>query len=143
MQNLSAGLLAGFVATAALSAVMVMKSAMGIMPKLDVIQMLAGMTGGSLALAWVAHFMIGTLAWGGAYGVFYRQIPGNGPVVKGLMLGLVAWGMMMIAVMPVAGGGLFGMGMGMVAPVMTLALHLMFGAVLGLVYQSRAVPALA
>lgn len=143
MQNLSAGLLAGFVATAALSVVMVMKSAMGIMPELDVIQMLAGMMGGSLALAWVAHFMIGTLAWGGAYAVLYRQIPGNGPVVKGLMLGVVAWGMMMIAVMPMAGGGLFGMGIGMVAPVMTLALHLMFGAVLGLVYQSRAVPALA
>ena len=143
MQNLSAGLLAGFVATAALSVVLVMKSSMGVMPEMDVIQMLAGMMGGSVAVAWAAHFMIGTLAWGGGYALLYRQIPGNGAVAKGLMLGLVAWGMMMVAVMPMAGGRFFGMGFGMAAPVMTLMLHLMFGAVLGLVYQSRAVPAFA
>lgn len=143
MRNLSAGLLAGFVATAVLSAVMVMKARMGLMPELDVIQMLAGMLGGSVGLAWLMHFMIGTLAWGGGFALLYGAIPGTGPVSKGMMLGLVEWGMMMVAVMPMAGGGVFGLGIGIAAPVMTLMLHLMFGAVLGAVYQRRAVPAFA
>ena len=42
--------------------------------------------------------------------------------------------MMMIVIMPMAGAGLFGMNMGVMAPVMTLMLHVIFGAVLGLVY---------
>jgi len=36
--------------------------------------------------------------------------------------------------MPMAGAGLFGMRLGMMAPVMTLLMHLVFGAVLGGVY---------
>ena len=47
---------------------------------------------------------------------------------------------MMLAVMPMAGAGFFGMNLGMVAPIMTLVLHVIYGAVLGGVYaalQSR------
>jgi hypothetical protein len=42
--------------------------------------------------------------------------------------------MMMVAVMPMAGAGFFGMNLGIAAPVMTLMLHIIFGAVLGGVY---------
>ena len=42
---------------------------------------------------------------------------------------------MMIAVMPMSGAGLFGMSLGMVAPAMTLMLHLVFGVILGFTYQ--------
>ena len=41
---------------------------------------------------------------------------------------------MMVMVMPMAGAGLFGMKMGLMAPMMTLVLHLVFGAVLGWIY---------
>lgn len=140
MLNLSAGLLAGFVATAVLSAVMVAKAQMGLMPELDVIRMLAEMLGGNVALAWFVHFTIGTVAWGGAYALFFRSIPGDGPVTKGMMLGLIEWGIMMISVMPKSGNGVFGLGIGVAAPAVTLVLHLMFGVVLGLVYQRRAGP---
>ena len=143
MQNISAGLLAGFVATVVLSALMLMKSAMGIMPDLDIIQMLAAMTGGSVVVAWIMHFMIGTLAWGGGFALLYALIPGSGAVQKGVVLGIAAWLMMMIVVMPLAGAGLFGLGLGIMAPVMTLMLHIIFGAVLGLVYQSRSSQAVA
>lgn len=37
--------------------------------------------------------------------------------------------------MPMAGKGLFGMHIGIMAPTMTLVLHLIFGAVLGWVYD--------
>jgi hypothetical protein len=46
-------------------------------------------------------------------------------------------------VMPMAGAWLFGMAMGLMAPVMTLVLHVIFGAVLGAVCQVQAKPAFA
>lgn len=41
---------------------------------------------------------------------------------------------MMVMLMPMVGVGLFALSMGMMAPVMTLVLHLIFGAVLGWTY---------
>ena len=138
MQNLGRGMLAGFAATAVLSALMVMKSMMGVMPELDVIKMLSSMMGMPATSGWAAHFMIGTVLWGGMFAVFNSGIPGSSQIAKGGVLGLAAWLMMMLAVMPMAGQGLFGLNPGMVAPVMTAMLHVIFGAVMGLVYAQLA-----
>ena len=70
-------MIAGLAATIALTALMMMKSAMGVMPDLDVIKMLAAMMGGSTALAWIAHFMIGTVFWGGLYAIVSPTRPGS------------------------------------------------------------------
>lgn len=133
MGNVGKGILGGLAGTAVMSALMLMKSAMGVMPQLDVIHMLSGMMGVSAAVAWVIHFMIGAI-WGVLFALVYRAIPGGGSVVKGMLFGVGAWVMMMVLVMPMAGAGLFGMKLGMMAPVMTLVLHIIFGAVMGLVY---------
>lgn len=139
MNKITAGFGAGFVATAVLSAIMVMKAMMGLMPSLDVIAMLSAMMGAPAIVGWLAHFMIGTLAWGGGFALLYRQIPGGTPVVKGVVFGVAAWLAMMIMVMPMAGAGLFGLEMGIVAPLMTLMLHMIFGAVLGAVFARLSV----
>ncbi|WDR06298.1 hypothetical protein PSQ90_02200 [Devosia rhodophyticola] len=132
------GFVAGFVATVVLSALMVMKSMMGLMPGLDVTAMITNMLGlQSVAFGWLMHFIIGTMIWGGAYALIRARLPG-GPAVSGMVFGAGAWLMMMILVMPMAGAGLFGLNMGIMAPVMTLILHLVYGAVLGLVFQAMA-----
>ena len=69
--------------------------------------------------------------------VLYAYIPGSGAVQKGIVLGIAACLMMMVAVLPMAGAGVFGLNLGIMAPVMTLILHIIFGAVLGLVFQGR------
>ena len=134
--NIGKGILGGIVATAVLSGLMLMKNAMGIMPQLDIIKMLSSMMGVSMAVAWMAHFGIGAM-WGALFALAYRVIPGGTAVVKGMLLLTGAWLLMMVMVMPMAGAGLFGMHMGLMAPMMTLVLHLVFGAVLGLVYGNR------
>ena len=134
--NIGKGILGGIVATAVLSGLMLMKNAMGIMPQLDMIKMLSSMMGVSMAAAWMAHFGIGAM-WGALFALAYRVIPGGTAVVKGMLLLTGAWLLMMVMVMPMAGAGLFGMHMGLMAPMMTLVLHLVFGAVLGLVYGNR------
>lgn len=136
MSNIVKGLIAGFAATVVLSLLMVMKSAMGLMPELDVISMLSAMMGSGVAMGWIAHFMIGAVIWGGLFALLAPSLPGDSLWLKGIIFGVGAWLLMMVAVMPMAGAGLFGMKFGMVAPVMTLMLHVIFGAVLGGVYAA-------
>ena len=137
MTNLKSGFIAGFIATVVLSVLMVMKGMMGVMPELDVAAMLAGMIGAPVLVGWIAHFVIGTVAWGGGFAVLYDHIPGSSTIQKGIVFGIADWLGMMILIMPMAGAGLFGLGLGMMAPVMTLVLHIIFGAVLGAVFANR------
>ncbi|TYB85774.1 DUF6789 family protein [Oceaniovalibus sp. ACAM 378] len=140
MTNLKNGFLAGFVATAVLSVLMVAKGMMGVLPELDVAAMLAMMMGAPTIVGWIAHFMIGTVAWGGGFAILYDMIPGGSAVLKGIVFGIVAWLGMMIVIMPMAGAGFFGMNFGVMAPVMTLVLHIIFGAVLGKTYALLPAP---
>lgn len=133
-------MLAGFIATVVLSAIMLMKSAMGVMPQLNAIQMQTQMMNQYLgtpitpAVGWVMHFMIGTILWGGLFGAFNHLVAGKTELGKGIWFSSAAWLLMMILVMPMAGAGIFGLNIGIMAPVATLMLHLIFGAVLGYVY---------
>lgn len=58
--------------------------------------------------------------------------------LRGMLFSIAPWLVMMIVMMPMAGAGFFGLNLGMAGPVMTLVLHLIFGAVLGAVYGARA-----
>ncbi len=135
MTNIGRGIGAGLAATAVLSMIMVAKGMMGLMPELDVIGMLSSMMNTAPAVGWVMHFMIGMLAWGLGFVAFHRFLPGSSDISKGISFGVAAWFMMMLAIMPMAGAGLFGLKMGPVAPMMTLMLHVIYGAVLGFVYS--------
>lgn len=129
------GMLAGLVATVVLSALMLMKTAMGIMPELDIARMLGSMMGGGRAMGWVGHFFIGTVVWGLLFAWLSPHLPGGSHWMRDIVFGLGAWVLMMIAVMPMAGGaGAFGIRLGMMAPIMTAVLHVIFGAVLGATY---------
>ncbi len=74
------------------------------------------------------------VVYGVAIAVLDSKLPGTSRVGHGVVLGLIGWLIMMVVLMPMAGAGLFGMNMGIMASVMTLVLHLIFGAVLGWVY---------
>lgn len=134
------GVFAGFIGTIALSALMVLKAAMGMMPQMNAIKMLTvmahGMLGTPLApvVGWLLHFMIGSLLWGVLFSALFERLPSQAPIVKGLIFGTAAWVLMMILVMPMAGAGFFGLHLGLGAPIATLVLHWAYGAVLGGVY---------
>lgn len=136
MSNIGKGFAAGLAATIVLSLLMVMKSMMGIMPGLDIAKMIAGMMGApdQPIIGWTVHFMIGVLGYGAAIALLDTRLPGRTHLGHGLLLGVVGWLIMMIMLMPLAGAALFGMAFGVMAPMMTLVLHLIFGAVLGWTY---------
>lgn len=131
MTRIGPGILAGFIATLVLSGLMVMKAMMGVMPEMDVAQMLGTMMHAGPGMGWAGHFFIGTVMWGILFAVLGDHLPGNSYWQRGVVFGLGAWLLMMIMVMPMAGAGMFGLRMGQMIPVMTAMLHMIFGAVLG------------
>jgi len=135
MNNNLRGIIAGLIATIVLSILMVLKGMMGMMPDLNVIKMLAGQMGGSITMGWIAHFVIGAILYGLAFANLRGTLPGGSNLVKGIVLGIIGWLIMMVAVMPMMGAGMFAMNMGMMATVATLVLHIIFGLVLGLAYD--------
>jgi len=135
MTKLKRGIGSGLAATMVLSMIMVAKGMMGLMPELNVIVMLSSMMKTAPIVGWVVHIMIGMLAWGLGFVAVSKYLPGRTDLAKGISFGIAAWALMMLMVMPMAGAGFFGLKMGMMAPVMTLMLHIIYGAVLGFVYD--------
>ncbi|WP_352257895.1 DUF6789 family protein [Psychrobacter sp. TB55-MNA-CIBAN-0194] len=136
MNKYIAGIIAGFIATIVMSLLLMFKSMMGLMPDFDIIAMIASKMGGSKAIALVAHFMIGSIG----YGIGIALASGNNLhrnfVGLGIGIGFVGWLVMMVAVMPIMGKAMFGLDMpsGVMIPIATLMLHIVFGVVLGKAY---------
>jgi Family of unknown function (DUF6789) len=141
LSKLFKGFVAGFIATVVLSILMFIKASMGVLPEVDPIGMISGTLAKNLGIAatpllgWVMHFFIGTIIWGGLFAIFNPALPSKSQVVKGIILGIIAWLLMMIGPIPMAGAGFFGLNIGPILPVMTFVLHFIFGIVLGYVYK--------
>lgn len=139
IQDIRKGMVASFAGTTVLSAIMVMKQFAGMVPQMDPIADLAGIAHQLIGLpiapliGWVLHFGIGIVVWGTLFAVLYPRLPGS-VLIRGVLFGIGAWILMMVIFLPIAGQGLFGISGGMAVPVMTLMLHLIYGAVLGLVF---------
>ena len=131
---LGRGLVAGFIATVVLSAIMLMKHYLVLMPELDPIAMITTIAGArSPLIGWIAHFVIGSIFWGIGFTILSPYLAG--PFwLRGAIFAVGAWLAMMAIVMPLAGKGLFGLGLGIATPVAALVLHVVFGLALGAVY---------
>lgn len=127
-------LVSGFIATAVLSLMMLVKQAMRVMPEMDMIGMISGMMHSSRAMGWVVHFVVGTVLYGLAFLWVFAGLWGNSYWLSGLTLGAVGWIIAMVMMMPMAGNGFFGLKLGPMVPVMSLVMHLVFGAILGWSY---------
>lgn len=66
--------------------------------------------------------------------ILYNKLPGS-PVVQGISFGVIAWLLMMFIPMPMSGEGLFELKLGMMAPIITLVLHIIYGAVIDFTYK--------
>ena len=138
------GAAAGLAATVVLSLLMLTK---GWLPQLDLVLMLDGVAHTLLTdlglpvpmAGWLWHFAIGTLWWGPLFAIMVPILPGRRIWQKGMSLGFGAALLIMLMVMPLAGAGYFGMQLSPLQPVVTLLLHLAYGAVLGAVFERLAI----
>lgn len=134
MKAVIPSLAAALAATIVLSILMMVKSQMGVMPELNIIRMLAEQMSAGPAMGWAAHFVIGVIGYGLAFALVFRRLPFGNLAVRGVLLGIAGWLVMMVIIMPMMGADLFALSLGLMAPVATLVLHAIFGLVLGLVF---------
>jgi len=140
MDNVGKGMAAGFIATAFLAALMLVKSGLNILPQFDAIQaqfqILNIYVNASelIVLGWVIHFFIGTVVWGGLFGAVNHVLPGRSELEKGVIFSLIPWLLAMVVMMPMLGAQVFALNLGIAAALLSLFFHLGYGAVLGWAY---------
>jgi uncharacterized membrane protein YagU involved in acid resistance len=137
------GVSAGFAATLAMSAVMLLNDRMSLIPQVDlirdlrhVIQILMGLRTPFL-LAWLIHLILGSYVFGCVFAIVFDHLSG-GPVMRGVYFGLAIWLLLMLTAFPLLGYGFFGFGMalGAAPAAATLVLHLVYGLALGFAFGS-------
>lgn len=140
IKNLFKSMVLGFIATIVISLFMIIKIKADIMPQLNPIKTLTMMLHDMLRMplnpliGWIIHFIIGTIVWGCIFYFIYNKLLGY-PVVKGISFGVIAWLLMMFIPMSMSGEGLFELKLGMMAPIITLVLHIIYGAVIDFTYK--------
>jgi hypothetical protein len=136
MTDIWIGIVAGSAATVVLSVLMLVQGAMKFMPEMDMIGMISDMMKMSRPMGWLVHFVVGAVAYGIAYAWVFAPSWPDAYWLGGVLLGFVGWLIASLAMMPMAGKGMLGSKIGAVAPMMSLIMHVFFGAVLGWVYGS-------
>ena len=113
---------------------MLLNSTMDLMPQINIVRMLANLATLSTTAAWMDHFIVGVVIWGLLFAVYDGVATRPAHWLKGIIFGVFAWLMMMVAFMPLAGAGFFGTKIAITALVGLLILHLVYGVVLGATY---------
>jgi len=136
MGDVSKGVEAGFVATVLISILMLVQTMAGVAPGFNLIDLIkqAANTPDYTSVAWIVHFAVGTALWGAGFAALSPHLPGP-HWLRGMMFGVLAWLAMMLLFLPAAGMPVFAYGQGTTIPMVGLALHLVFGAVLGETYH--------
>jgi hypothetical protein len=134
LSNELKGMIAGFVATLVLTAMLLINNGTGMMPEIDLIRLLMRLGTLTPAAAWMDHFIVGVVVWGLLFAMYDGLTTSRAYWLKGILFGLFAWLVMMVTFLPLAGAGLFGSKIGAAAVIGLLILHLIYGVVLGGVY---------
>lgn len=120
--RIGTGIVAGFVATLILSALheplTLVTEAVGVRTPV------AGL---------LFHFFVGTLLWGGGFGFMHDFLPGPS-WLRGVIFSAAAALVVFVGIAPFSGAGLFCLKLGIYAPLVVLAFHLAYGAILGAIY---------
>ena len=141
MSDVIKGTVAGGVATAVLSVVMLLIGATGFEPQLELTRMLLTLLDepqSQYALGWALHVIIGSVVLGGLFSSIEPRLGADTHTKSGVLYGIVTWLVVMLVFLPAAGAGYFGFQLSVFAPLVTLALHVLYGGVLGWTYGKLA-----
>lgn len=130
------GSIAGFIGALVLGALFLLFHASGLFVNLDIVSHIDRLGSVGRVAAWADHFIVGGLLWGPMFAGFVATTDERRPHwQKGIIFAVFAWLAMMLIFMPMVGGGLFGLQLGLSVPIGMLILHLVFGFVLGAAYS--------
>jgi hypothetical protein len=124
MDTVGRGIIAGFIATLVLSALV------------DVMTTVARSANAMhRTFVWILLFFVGSFVWGAVYALLQPLL--RGPSwLRGFLFGIFAWFALMVVLMPMARAGMFGLKLGLAAPAMMLMVHLAYGVLLGVMFTA-------
>jgi hypothetical protein len=137
MSDVIKGTIAGGVATAALSVVMLLIGVTGYEPQLELTRVLLTLLDeppSQYALGWTLHFIIGSVVLGGLFAYIEPRLGADTHTKSGVLYGIIAWLVVMLVFLPAAGAGYFGFQLSLFAPLVMLGLQVLYGGVLGWTY---------
>lgn len=140
MSDVFKGMLAGGAATIVLTLVMLIFSAIGFEPQLELTRLLLILLDApnDYVLGWVGHIAIGSIGLGGLFAYVEPRLGVDTHVKSGILYGVIVWLVSMLVFMPAAGAGYFGFQLSIFAPVVMLGLQVLHGFVLGWTYGKLA-----
>jgi hypothetical protein len=127
------GMAAGLFAASVAAVVLKLNAQTGLLPAVDPIGAAGVLTGTGAVGGWIAFLILGA-GVGALFAWLDPDLPGDSLRQRGMILSSLIWAAMALFVMPLAGLGLFGLEHGLTLALAILALHLLFGAVLGGTY---------
>ena len=127
MINIGKGIIAGLVASAAVSGAVLLVSFAGMIQAADPVHAASGIVFAPTELSWIAHFAVGTFLWGPLLAVLSPLLP---PPLwfEGVVFGTLAW---LLVIIVTWAADLVSAPQPSLTPVL---LHLLFGASLGWIY---------
>lgn len=137
---------AGLCGALAHTGLMFVKSSLGLLPSFDPYAALQAalaswpFAAAHPALAWALSFVSGATVLGLLFGRLYTRLPGRTGVAKGAIFGACAWLPMGALLFPAIGLGPFGWsaGLGGAAALLSLAMLVIYGGVMGAAYAALA-----
>jgi hypothetical protein len=140
MSDLFKGIVAGAAATTVLSLMMLVIGATGIEPQLELTSLLLTVLAlpAEHLLGWILHASIGSVLLGGVFACVEPRLGADSHTKSGILYGVITWLIVMMVFMPAAGAGYFGFQLSWFAPIVMLALQVVYGAVLGWTYGKLA-----
>jgi|SRR5262245_47222656 len=134
IRDLGKGAIAGLVATIPVAVIALIKQAAGMVPQIDVIGILGRVVGLTFAGAgWVVLFVGGTLL-----GIVFASLDAHvenvteaGEMARGAIIGFLLWILLMLLCIPLYGNE----GFGVLFAGMMLVSILIYGIVMGMVYE--------
>ena len=142
--NLKNAVIGGAAGTVVMTAMTLYVAPMMTGMPMDIAAMLSGMLGGSYALGWLAHIMMGVVVFPLIYALaVVNFLPGSG-LWRGLLFGIGLWVAAVLVVMPMAGAGFLMANIGgMMAVMASLLGHLVYGGLLGAIAAGNTQPTTA
>lgn len=138
--SMQSALIAGVIATAAMTAFTLMAPLMGF--EMDIPKMLAATMGAPNIVGWIAHLMIGIILAFIYASIFLAVTNTKANFISGAVYGIFPWLVAQLMVMPMMnvindGSYISGLFSGSIMIAMaSLMGHLLYGAVLGAIYKS-------
>ncbi len=135
MSRVKKGIIAGFIATVVVSVLELANLFLNHLfdPFPGVVARMFGMPG-NMAAGWAIHLVMGTFVLGSLFSVLYPRLPTATPITKGIVFAVAAWVAMMLVITVSGDNRTFTGSSGFGTIGWMLALHMVFGGVLGNAY---------